>query len=610
MQVGHHAEAAAAASDQDTLVGLFELSVQAHPDAPAVSDEELTLSYADLAARSDELAGMLRERGVRRGARVAVYLDRGVDVFVALLGVLKAGAAYVAVDPRYPDERRDLMIRLSGASLAITAPGWARLRGVGADLLEWRTADRVGSPAREPAPARDLAPSGPRPLGVDTACVLFTSGSSGTPKAIALQHQNLAYLATNRALPGLAPGDRFGQVSSLSFDAFHIETWCTLAQGAEVAVLPSIADLVTLDMQRELRRRRITAMLVPTMAVNHLAHEDRDAFAALRVFYTGGDVVQPAAVRTLLAGRFKGALFNLYGPSEAATACTAHRVGQVTDSCAAIPIGRAMDGATIRLLDEGLAEVEPHAVGQLHIGGRGVGLGYLGAPALTAEHFIPDPCGEPGARMYATGDLASADETGVITFCGRADDQVKIRGYRVEPGEAERALVLHPGVRDVAAFVGGRDHDRRLIALVVAEEPVTSRALRGYLADRLPDYLVPSLIAVVPKIPANDHGKRDLPRLRAMAEAYLDRESDRVEPADEIERYLFRMWEELLGVEWIASTDDFFALGGHSMLAFRAQLRIERDLAVQVSVGEIFEGGDLSAITNLVRERRSAVPVA
>ena len=154
----------------------------------------------------------------------------------------------------------------------------------------------------------------------------------------------------------------------------------------------------------------------------------------------------------------------------------------------------------------------------------------------------------------------------------------------------------------------GHDYDRRLIALVVAEESVTSRALRAFLADRLPDYLVPSLIALVPKIPANDHGKRDLPRLREMAAAYLDREADRVEPADEIERYLFGMWEELLGVEWIAATDDFFALGGHSMLAFRAQLRIERDLGVELTVAEIFEGSELSAITSLVRERAITVP--
>ena len=296
--MGHHVSAAPAAPGQDTLTGLFELSVQAHPDAPAVSDDQMTLSYADLAARSDELAAVLGQRGVPRGGRVAVYLERGVDVFVALLGVLKAGAAYVAVDLRYPDERRDLMIRLSGASLVITAPGWSgRLRGVCDDVLEWRTADQ--GPAREPASDR------PRLVGADTACVLFTSGSSGTPKAIALQHANLAYLATTPTLPALAPGDKFGQVSSLSFDAFHIEAWCTLAQGAEVAVLPSLADLVTLDMQRELRRRRITAMLVPTMAVNHLAHEDRQAFSALRILYTGGDVIQPAAVRTLLAGGFR-----------------------------------------------------------------------------------------------------------------------------------------------------------------------------------------------------------------------------------------------------------------------------------------------------------------
>ena len=581
--------------DPGTLVELFARTVRSHPNRPAVSDDHDRLTYAQLDRRSDGIARALLARGLRKEDRVAVYLGRGVDVFVAILAVLKAGGAYVAIDSRYPDARREAMIHDSGAAIVISGAGWREKLGV--------KEVAVLDVQKDSAPQAGSWPGAP-PAAGDLACVLFTSGSSGTPKAIMLEHRNLIYLACNPTLVQLEPSDRFGQVSSLSFDAFHIETWCSFARGAEVAVLPTMAELVAYDLKRELRRRRITAMLVPTMAVNHVVHEDRDAFASLRIIYTGGEVLQPGAARAL---RSAGQFFNLYGPTEISTACTAYRIAQLGEDADSVPIGTDFDGAAVHVLDWAWNEVPQGKVGEMHVGGRGVARGYLGQPALTASHFLPDPFGSRGSRMYATGDLARRGADRQLDFCGRVDDQVKIRGYRVEPREVERTLLRHPGVRDAAVVVVG-ETNRSLVAMVVPHKQLTARELRAHAAGVLPDYMVPSLFLIVPEVPGNDHGKRELSGLRQVAAMHLGRESRRLEPQDELDSYLAGMWEQLLGIEWIASSDDFFALGGNSMLAFRAHMRIERDLGVRVEVAEIFELSQLDRITSLVRERTLAGP--
>jgi amino acid adenylation domain-containing protein len=583
----------------ETLVDLFARTVADFPDRRAVSDDHGGLTYAELDARANSIAHALAGHGVRGGDRVVIYRERGVDVFVSVLGVLKAGATYVAIDTRYPDSRRDLMIRACRAAAVVTEPGWrARLGPVDATVLEWRS-----------GPGQEMAPPVPVEPG-DPACVLFTSGSSGTPKAIVLEHRNLLYFARNPALPALVPADRVGQVSSLSFDAFHFEMWCGFAHGAEVVVLPTMAELVAKDLQRELRRRRITAMLAPTMALNHVVHEDRDAFAPLRVLLTGGDVVQPAACRELLAGSFSGEFVNLYGPAEGTTACTGYRVRAGEDG--SVPIGTALAGATVRVLDLALREAPAGVVGELHISGAGVALGYSDQPALTAARFVPDPFGAPGERMYATGDLGRRREDGLLEFVGRADDQVKIRGFRVEPGEVERLLARHPSVLAVAVVAVGSDHDRRLVAVVAG--PVSPRALREFAGEAMPDYQVPSAFVVVPGIPGDDHGKRDVRRIQELAGDHARRQAERVPPRDEVEHYLVTLWERLLGVEWVGPGDDFFSLGGNSMLAFRVHRRITRDLDVRLDVRDVLENGELAGLAEIIRTRgeeaRRGHPVA
>ncbi|MFF3499865.1 amino acid adenylation domain-containing protein [Streptomyces sp. NPDC003247] len=589
---GHDLPAAPPGSP-GTLVELFRNTARRHPDRPAVSDDTTSLSYAELDRRSDLVAALLRERGIGPEHRVAYHLRRGTPVFVTLLGILKAGAAYVPVDTRYPDARRDLMLTESRPSLVVTDPSEsARAAAAGTDVWEFGL-DGLAQPA-EPLPDVHRR---------NAACLLFTSGSSGTPKGVVLEHHNLVHFATNPALPALTEQDRVGHVSSLSFDAFHFETWYAFAGGAEIVVLPTMPDLLTGDIGRELRRRRITAMLVPTMAFNHVVKEDRDAFATLRVLHTGGDVVLPEACRQLLSGSFAGEFHNLYGPTEGTTACSAHRVSGVADGEDSVPIGRELAGTGLLVLDAGLDEVPDGTVGELHITGAGVARGYLGRPGLTAERFLPDPHAT-GARMYATGDLVLRGPDGALRYVGRADDQVKIRGYRVEPREVERILARHPQLREVAVLAAGTGTDRHLVALVVPHDEVSLKELRAFAQEAMPDFMVPSSIVKVAEIPANDHGKRDTKRLAELIDAHLRHRADHVPPRDETEKFLAELWSELLAVEEIGVHDDFFALGGNSLLAFRMQRRLVRELAVDISAREILTTSELGALAGIVRTRR------
>ncbi|MFJ8310473.1 MULTISPECIES: amino acid adenylation domain-containing protein [unclassified Streptomyces] len=585
-----------------TLLEIFRDAVRGRPESVAVRDETTALTYADLDARSDSFAQALRERGIGREDRVAYCLDRGVPVYVVLLGILKAGAAYVPVDTRYPDARRDLMVTESSPALVVTEQGWAprfaALQDADGDLdiLEFALDDHT-KPPRDPLP--EVA-------GADAAAVLFTSGSSGRPKAVVLEHRNLVHFALNSALPALSSHDRVGAVSSLSFDAFHWETWCGFAGGAEIVVLPTMPDLLTRDIKRELRRRRITAMLVPTMAVNHVVREDREAFADLRVLCTGGDVVLASACRELLAGSFSGALYNLYGPTEGTTACTAHHVAEVAADADSVPIGRALAGSPLHILDADRAPVPDGEPGELFIAGPGVARGYLGRPDLTEEKFHPDPFTDGAGRMYATGDVVRRDADGVISYLGRADDQVKIRGYRVEPREVERVLTRCAGVRDVAVLAVGTGGDKHLVALVVNDDALPLNQLRAYAERELPDFMVPSSISRVAEIPANSHGKRDLDRLRDLAEKTLRRRAGHVAPRDETERYLADLWAELLTVEQVGATDEFFALGGNSLLSFRMLRRLTRELAVAITSREVLATRRLEDLARLIKDRKES----
>lgn len=585
-----------------TLADLFAASAARCPGAPAVSDSETRLTYADLDARSSQLARLLMRLGVHPEDRVGLYLDRGVEVVVGILGIVKAGAAYLPVDTRYPDARRDLMLTDGGIKALVTHPNLRdRLPARSFQVLEW---ERGSAPTpTEPVRACRAQPA-------NAACVLYTSGSTGMPKGIVLEHRHLVAFATNSGLPVLTSEDRVAQVGSISFDAATLEIWCTLAAGGEIIVLPTVAEMVAIDLHRELRHKRVTAMLVPSAALNYIVREDRETFASLRILYTGGDVVLPATCRDLLASGFEGRLINLYGPAECTTACAAYDISELPPTAATVPIGKALAGYSLHVLGADLYPLPQGSPGELYIGGNGVGRGYLGHPALTARRFIPDPFSRDGGRLYATGDLVRENRQANLEFLGRIDEQAKIRGYRIEPGEVERGLCQHADVREAAVVATGEAGDKRLVAfLVPTQDHVSLRDLRGFLREKIPDYLIPTEFILLPNIPIEAHGKRDRHALAQLVAAKAQQRAEYVTPDSDIECYLALLWEELLATEQIGIHDDFFSLGGHSLLAVKAQAAIEQTLGVKLDFLLLFENSVLEDLAQVIEQALTEVQV-
>jgi amino acid adenylation domain-containing protein len=577
-----------------TLVELLLRAVERHPAAAAVSDDEQAMDYATLLRRARALAARISSLGVTAEDRVGVFMPRTADTVVAVMGILLAGAAYVPVDGRYPAARRDHLLTAGRVSLVVTSPSWrSRLDRLPFPVLEWPGGvDDDDVP--ESAPVAGVAPE-------SAACVLFTSGSTGTPKGVVLEHRQMVGFALDPAIPELGPGDRTGQAASISFDTFTFEVWRSVAGGAEIVVIPSMAELIGMDLRRELRRRRVTAMLAPAAALNHVMRRDREAFSSLRVLCSGGDVLLPGTCRELRAGGFAGELLNLYGPTEATVACTGHRVDALDGERVSVPIGTALRQAELRVLDESLRPLPPGAPGELYVSGSCVGRGYLDQPALTASRFVADPFAGDGRRMYRTGDRVVLREDGALEFLGRTDSQVKVSGYRVEPAEVERLVCEQPGVEDAAVLAVGAGSEQRLVAFVVRDRSgALLRQVRQSMVASVPDYLVPSEFVVLNEMPMDVHGKRDWDALRArLAERAANRHAH-VRPRTETERMLARYWEDLLAEEGVGAEDDFFALGGHSMLAVRLRMMIRRDLGITLSPESLFENSVLAQQAELL----------
>ncbi|WP_433549078.1 non-ribosomal peptide synthetase [Streptomyces sp. CA-294286] len=580
-----------------TLTELFDRTARRHPTAPAVSDAVGRLTYRELDEASRTVARALAARGVSPGDTVAVHLPRGVPVVVAVLAILRAGAAYLPIDEVYPALRRDQMLRDGAVDHVLAAPGRAeRLADTGLPVLEW-------PPATDGTPTPALPGSGTRPAPVPpaaAACVLYTSGSTGTPRGVVLEHRQMVDFALSDTLPALRPGDRTAQASSISFDTFTFEVWGSFAGGAEVVVVPGIPELLETDLGKELRRRQITAMLAPAIALNHLARYDREALSGLRLLCSGGDVLLPATCRALREGGFAGELFNLYGPTEATVACAGFPVTDLASLGEQVPIGHAFGGARLHVLDERLRPVLADTPGDLYVGGAGVGRGYLGRPGLTARRFVADPFAGDGSRMYATGDRVRAGQDGALEYLGRTDSQVKIRGHRVEPQEVERVLCRFDAVSEAAVLSDGAPGERRLVAFVVAQETFVLRALRAYLKATVPAHLVPAEIIVLEAMPTDAHGKRDRRRLTEALGDHASRRSRYVAPRTATERFLASVWEDLLNIESVGALDDFFTLGGHSLLAVRVRVLLRRELDVAVSPEALFEHSVLEDQARLI----------
>ncbi|MFJ9419578.1 amino acid adenylation domain-containing protein, partial [Streptomyces sp. NPDC101227] len=572
-----------------TLPALFAAQAARTPDAVALLHGDTRLTYAELDARTDGFAHHLAARGVRPGDRVAVCLERGPELIAALLGILKAGAAYVPLDPKYPAARRKFMTADAGVALLVTDRAHRDSSGLEQVLVDDDRA-AIDAEPRRPLAARITPDSG--------AYVIYTSGSTGTPKGTLTPHRAIDRVVRHTPYITLTEGDVVAQLASVSFDAATFEIWGALLNGATLAIAPP-GVLAAPELGAFLSSHGVTTLWLTAGLFHEVVDADIEVLAGLRHLLAGGDALSARHCKAVLE-RLPGiALINGYGPTETTTFAAAGRLLPEHLTHDAVPIGRPIGDTRLYVLDDRLRPVGQGIVGELHIAGEGLAQGYAGRPGLSAERFVADPFGAPGTRMYRTGDLVRWTAAGMLEFLGRGDDQVKVRGFRIEPGEIEAALAAHPDVaRAVVVATAGRNGAKQLAGYAVPRPGATldAAALRAHLSATLPDHMVPARYAVLDALPLTPNGKVDRRALPA-PEAAGDG-SARLAPRTPVEETLAAIWAEVLGVEAVGVEDNFFDLGGDSILSIQVISRARRaglvlasqDIFVRQTVAELAAG--------------------
>ncbi|HEU4558095.1 MAG TPA: amino acid adenylation domain-containing protein, partial [Longimicrobium sp.] len=564
----------------------FETQVERTPGAAALVFEDETLSYAELNARANQVAHQLRALGVGPDARVGICMERGPAMVVGALAVLKAGGAYLPLDPAYPAERLRYTLE-DGAPVALLT-GSALLglfEGVSIPVLELDAA----TPAWADRPATNPERGGLTPDHL--AYVIYTSGSTGRPKGVRVPHASLgATLAVAGEAFGFGAGDRVPSLASFAFDIWLFETLLPLLGGGTVRLVPRdrVPDVPRLveDLAACTHLHAVPALM--RRIVEEVRARPGGVLPELRHAFVGGDAVAPDLLEEM-RGAFPAAEINvLYGPTEAAIICASHQLA--SEPVTRQMVGRPLGNATVYVLNAAGGVAPMGAAGELCLGGASVARDYLGRPGLTAERFVPDPfSAEPGARLYRTGDRVRWLPDGSIEFLGRTDHQVKVRGFRIEPGEIEARLLEHAGVREAIVLVReDTPGEKRLVAYVAGDETATADVLRAHLSERLPEYMVPAAYVRLETLPLTPNGKVDRKALPAPeGDAYAAQEY--AAPVGETEQAVAAIWAELLGAERVGRHDHFFERGGHSLLAVRVVSRVRQALGVEASPRDVFE---------------------
>ena len=569
-----------------TVHGLFEEQAAAAPERVALLFGSASMTYGELDRRASALARRLAARGVGRDMPVGICIERSFEMIVALLATLKAGGAYLPVDPRDPAERLRAIADDAKPRVWLTSKTSAgALSGAGLEALVIDDGEgEVGGQAA-PAPAEESAADATR-----LAYILYTSGSTGSPKGVCVEHRSVVRLVRGVSYARLDSETVLLQLAPLAFDASTFEIWGALVNGGRLAIAPS--GPAALDSVGDLVRQHGVTTLWLTAGLFHLMVDHRiDELRPLRQLLSGGDVLSPARVRRFLDAVPGCQLINGYGPTETTTFAACHAVRVFPGANESVPIGRPISNTRIWLTDEAGLCVPPGEEGEICIGGDGVARGYLNRPALTAEKFLPDPFSDaPGARLYRSGDRGRLLADGTLEYLGRLDRQVKISGYRIEPEEIEAALEKHPAVSQ--AVVAPRESEggtgeRRLVAWLLPREGASwdDRELRRLVAASLPLHMVPSAFVRVESFPLTPSGKVDRRALPSPPEISA-REAE--EPRPGLESTVLRIWRQVLGRESIGLDENFFDAGGNSLALLEIHTRIRRELGRNLTLTTLF----------------------
>ncbi|HET7287849.1 MAG TPA: amino acid adenylation domain-containing protein, partial [Pyrinomonadaceae bacterium] len=595
---------------------LFEAQAERTPEAVALIFGDQRVTYAELNERANRLGHYLKEHGVGPETRVGILLDRSVEMAVALLAILKAGGAYVAFDPTYPPDRLRYMFEDSGVALLLTEQQMianlpeANVRSILID--EIRTSQEEGRDSQN-------LQSDTHPENI--VYLVYTSGSTGRPKGIVIEHRSLvnaAYAFINKHR--MTERDRLLQFASLSFDVAAEEFFSSWLSGGCIVMKPetvmSHAEFVTLIDKEE-----ITIVNLPASFwfewLTAISEKNLELPNTLRRVIVGNEktLEETLAKWQRLMGQ-KVEWCNAYGPSETTITASNYEPPNKSSACeekSTVPIGRPVINVEMYVLDPAQQLVPTGVAGELYIGGAGLARGYHNQPDQTAERFIPHPfSSQPGERLYRTGDLARFRADGNVEFLGRVDEQVKIRGFRIEVGEVETVLAQHAGVRE--SVVIAREDERgsnRLIAYVVSNNgDLQTSELRSYLKQRLAEYMVPSSFVVLDALPRTPNGKVDRRALPNADSALADNREVYIAPRSEMESVITNIWQQLLNVEKVGVNDNFFGLGGHSLLLVHAQSKVTEALRVKLSMVEMFKYPTVSALAEHLSQQHTSVATA
>jgi len=581
---------------------LIEAQAKVRPDAVAVYEGDKRITYRELDWRANELALRLQSSGVHEEVPVGLCMRRSADFVIGALGVLKAGATYVPLDPSYPKNRLAMLLEDSGVRLVVTQPCVAKQLPQGswqaivmeACALNRDAGSRVGNAGR-----------------ANLAYIIFTSGSTGRPKGVQITHANLLNLISwhQRAF-AVTPNDKATMHASPGFDAAVWEIWPYLAAGASVAVVDENIRTSPEGLRDWIVAQQITISFLPTALAEAIVDLPWPAQTALRFLLTGADTLRRYPPVGLPFD-----LVNNYGPTECTVVATSGIVSSEAQPAAMPSIGRPIDDVQIYLVDEQLQSVPDGTPGEILIGGAGVGRGYLNGPDLTDQKFIADRFGNnEDGRLYRTGDLARRLPDGQLAFLGRIDEQVKVRGYRIEPGEITALLEQHPAIH--SSFVtacSDNSGETRLIAYIVpaANAHLSADELRRFLGEHLPEYMVPSVFVPIASLPLTAHGKVDRTALPPPTSENILHEEGFETPQSEIEQWLARLLATLLGTARVSRDDNFFNLGGHSLMGAQLIATVKQTFDVELPLRSLFDHPTIreisSEIGSLIQAKLNAI---
>ncbi|GAA0373338.1 non-ribosomal peptide synthetase [Bacillus horti] len=604
------------------LPELFAEQVALRPDALAVVQGERGFTYMELEEESDRLAQRLIQQGIQRGERVGLMAGRSADMVVGMLGIVKAGGAYLSLEAGLPEERKQYMLQDGGVRWIVVSealrqgvPAGAVALVLGAEEEESgasRGEDRgvtlgasnvQASLSTSEAVAESAAGIAGERISKGSAeqvaYVMYTSGSTGTPKGVMVTHRNVVRLVKQSNYVQLEAGDRLLQTGASGFDANTFEVWGTLLNGLTVYFVEDDILLETERLGEALQAYQISTMWLTSPLFNQLAQQKPSIFQGMKQLLVGGDVLSPVHIEQVRQACPSLTVINGYGPTENTTFSVCYRVEPGERIEGAIPIGYPISHSSAYILNE-QQQLKPIGVaGELCVGGDGVALGYLNQAPLTKERFVPDPF-LPEGRMYRTGDLARWLPDGRIEYLGRMDQQVKLRGYRVETGEVESQLLKLAGVRDAVVLVREHGGEKQLCAYYVADQDLDVAELKAKLKAKLPDYMIPTLMMSMEKLPLTANGKIDRAQLPEPDRTQLAWSEE--PPAGEVEERLAQLWQDVLGVEHVGRGDHFFEMGGHSLKATQLLTRIHKEFQVEVPLRSIFKASQFIDMAKAIEQ--------